>query len=191
MNAPAVPKARLKVPEFLAWADRQPDAMHYELVDGKVVAMAGDTVRHNLVKGAVYRSLQDAVRAAALSCNVFIDGVGITINENTLRIPDASVQCGVDPDFDAMIIEAPLIVVEVVSPSSERDDSGAKLVDYFSVPSIHHYLIVYPEMAVVVQHRRNEGGIDTRIAHAGDITLDPPGMTVSVAGLLGPASVGS
>ena len=54
-----------------------------------------------------------------------------------------------------MILEAPLIVVEVVSPSSERDDSDAKLVDYFSVASIQHYLIVFSEKRVVVHHQRN------------------------------------
>ena len=85
----------------------------------------------------------------------------------------------------ALIIESPLIVVEVVSPSSERDDTGAKLVDYFSVAGIRHYLIIVPEKRVVVHHQRNEEGIATRIAHDGDIALNPPGLTVAVATLLG------
>ena len=42
-----------------------------------------------------------------------------------------SVQCNVSTDLDSMILEAPLIVVEVTSPSSERDDTGDKLVEYF------------------------------------------------------------
>jgi Uma2 family endonuclease len=80
-----------------------------------------------------------------------------------------------------------VIVVEVVSPSSERDDTEAKLVDYFEVASIRHYLIVFSEKRVVVHHhRRNEGEIATRIAHDGDIVLNPPGLMVAVAALLGP-----
>jgi Uma2 family endonuclease len=191
MNAPVVPKARMKVDEFLAWSERQPDD-RYELVDGQIVAMTRDTVRHNRAKFAAARALEDAVRAAGLPCVVFIDGVGVAINDKTLRIPDVSVQCGAEPDPDSLVIESPLIVVEVVSPSSERDDTGTKLLDYFSVASIRHYLIIFSEKRVVVHHQRNEGGsVDTRISRDGEIALTPPGMAVPVAALLGPTTAGT
>jgi Uma2 family endonuclease len=186
MNAPVLPKARMKVDEFLAWSERQPDD-RYELVDGEIVAMTRDTVRHNRTKFAAAQTLEGAVRMAGLPCLVLIDGVGVAINDKTLRIPDVLVQCEAEPDPDALIVESPVIVVEVVSPSSERDDTEAKLVDYFEVASIRHYLIVFSEKRVVVHHhRRNEGEIATRIAHDGDIVLNPPGLVVAVAALLGP-----
>jgi Uma2 family endonuclease len=184
MNVPGLPK--MNVSEFLAWSERQPDN-RYELVDGKVVAMTRDTVRHNLTKFAAARVLDEAVRAAAAPCVVFIDGVGVKINDKALRIPDVVVQCGVEPDPDALTVETPVIVVEVVSPSSEHDDIEAKLLEYFSVASIQHYLIVLSEKRAVVHHQRNEHGtIDTRIAHSGDIALNPPGISVPVIALLGP-----
>jgi len=189
MNVSVIPKVRMNVDEFLAWSERQPDD-RYELVDGEIVAMTRDTVRHNRAKAAAWRALEDAVRAAGLPCVVFIDGVGVAIDDNTLRIPDVLVQCGTEPDPNAMIVESPLIVVEVVSPSSERDDTDAKLVEYFSVASIRHYLIIFPEKRVVVHHQRNDGDIATRIAHDGDIALVPPGITVPVAALLGLPSAG-
>jgi Uma2 family endonuclease len=185
MNAPVLPKARMNVDEFLAWSKRQPDD-RYELVDGEITAMTRDTVRHNRTKFAVAQTLEGAVRAAGLPCLVLIDGVGVAINDKTLRIPDVLVQCGAEPDPDALIVESPLIVVEVVSPSSERDDIGAKLIDYFAVASTRHYLIIFSEQRVVVHHQRNEDGIATRIVHDGDISLNPPGLTVAVAALLGP-----
>jgi Uma2 family endonuclease len=181
-----LPKPPVKVPEFLAWAGAQADG-RYELVDGVVVAMAPDNVRHNLVKLAVARALGDAIRAGGLPCFVFTDGVGVIIDDSLMRVPDASVQCGLTPKLDAATIEAPLIVVEVVSPSSVRRDGHEKLIEYFSVPSIHHYLIVFAEKRVVVHHQRNAAAIATRILHDGDILLDPPGMTVAVASLLGPS----
>jgi Uma2 family endonuclease len=180
-----LPKVRMKVDEFLLWSARQPDD-RYELVDGEIVAMTRDTVRHNRTKAAVWRTLDDAVRMAGLPCLVFVDGVGVAVNDRTLRIPDVLVQCGGEPDPNAMIVESPVIVVEVVSPSSERDDTDAKLVDYFSVAGIRHYLIIFSEKRVVVHHQRNEDEIATRIAHDGDIALNPPGMKVAVAALLGP-----
>jgi Uma2 family endonuclease len=139
----------MKVPEYLAWAEAQPQG-RYELVNGEVVAMSPEQVRHNLVKLAVARALGDAVKRANLPCTVFTDGVGIIINENTVREPDASVQCGGKVNLDSMTIDAPLIVVEVASPSSERLDTHGKLVEYFSVQSIRHYLVVLPEQGVVV-----------------------------------------
>jgi len=188
MNTHALPKQRMTVPEFLTWSDKQPETERYELVDGEIVAMTRDTVRHNRAKTAAFIALRDAIGAAGVPCEVFIDGVGVRINDATLRIPDVVVHCGAEPDPRAMIVGSPLIVVEVVSPSSERDDTNSKIVDYLSVASIHHYLIIFSQKRVVVHHRRNErGNFETHIAHGGDIMLQPPGMAVAVNALLGPS----
>jgi Uma2 family endonuclease len=190
MSTSLAPTRQMTVAEFLAWTKAQPDD-RYELVGGEVVAMTRDTVRHNRSKAAAWRALDDAVRVAGLNCVVLVDGVGVGISENTLRIPDAVVHCGAEPDPDAMVIETPLIVVEVVSRSSEHDDIDVKLVDYFSVSSIHHYLIIFSEKRVVVHHQRNNRGtLDTRIVSEGQIELSPPGMSVAFAALLGLPSSG-
>jgi Uma2 family endonuclease len=188
MNAPTLPKRRMKVPEFFAWAEAQPRG-RFELVDGVVIAMLPERARHNLAKLAVARALEDAVSAAKLSCIVFTDGMSVVINEYMTREPDASVQCGADIDLNSTTLAAPLIVVEIVSPSSERDDSGVKVVEYFSVASIEHYLIIYPEKRVVVHHRRDgPGTLATKLARPGEtIVLNPPGFSVPAAALLGPA----
>src|SRR5262249_34332032 len=78
------------------------------------------------------------------------------------------------------------IVVEITSPSSERDDTGDKLVEYFSVPTVQHYLIVNPIKKVVVHHARGRGvgDVATHIASSGEIDLTPPGITLPIAELL-------
>ena len=174
----------MTVQEFLAWAAAQPRG-RYELVRGEIVAMAPERALHNLVKLAVVRALGDAVARAGLPCTVFTDGMTVVIDNEHSREPDAAVQCNVSTDLDSMILEQPLIVVEVTSPSSERDDTGDKLVEYFSVPSIRHYLIVNPAKRVVVHHARNEvGEISTHILSDGQLDLRPPGMTVPVCEFL-------
>ena len=174
----------MTVPEFLAWAAAQPRG-RYELVRGGVVATAPERALHNLVKAAVFRALSDAVARAGLPCTVFTDGMTVVIDNEHSREPDAAVQWNVSTDLDSMILEKPLIVVEVTSPSSERDDTSDKLVEYFSVPSVRHYLIVNPTKEVVVHHARDEAGeIATRIMSAGQLDLSPPGMTVPVRELL-------
>ncbi|NJL08515.1 MAG: Uma2 family endonuclease [Methylacidiphilales bacterium] len=187
MTAPVLPTPRMTVADYLDWTEIQP-AGHYELVEGRVVAMSPERVRHNLVKGSVYRALGDAVRAAGLPCTVFTDGIGIAINDTTVREPDASVECGSTADLDAKLIEAPVIVVEVASKSSQRDDLQVLLVEYFSVASIRHYLVVLPEQGVVVHYHKAGEAIATTIAHDGEVVLDPPGLKVAVAALLGPAA---
>jgi len=191
MSGNAVSKARMTAPEFLAWSRSQIESRH-ELVDGEIVAMAPERLRHNLIKAAVYRALDDAIRNAKLPCIAFTDGVGVVIDKWTTRIPDASVQCGVAADLDAMTIEAPVILVEVASPSSERNDLGAKLIEYFSVMSVRHCIIIVPEKNAVVHHHRRDGeDIITHILRDGEMTLEPPGITLCVAELLGPANSGT
>src|SRR5262249_25059872 len=131
MNAPVFPKTQMKVDEFLAWRDAQSHG-RYELVDGETVAMSPERARHNLVKLSVALALRDAVRVAKLPCTVFTDGMTVVIDDQNTREPDAIVQCGVEVDLDSTIAAAPMIVVEVASPSSGRVDTEAKLVDYFS-----------------------------------------------------------
>jgi Uma2 family endonuclease len=174
----------MTVAEFLAWASAQPRG-RYELVRGEVVAMAPERALHNLVKAAVFVALKGAVERAGLLCTVFTDGMTVVIDDEHAREPDAAVQCDVATDLDSMVLEAPVIVVEITSLSSERDDTGEKLVEYFSVPSIRHYLIVNPAKKVVIHHARSPAGdVATRFASSGEIDLTPPGIAVPVQALL-------
>lgn len=150
-------KPSMTVPEFVAWAAKQP-AGRYELVDGEVVPMPSEGGRHNFAKGRIFRLLEDAVQAAGLSCAVFTDGMTVQIEPHRGREPDALVTTGPVADLDALIAVDPMIVAEVISRNSERDDTGTKLLEYFTVPSIKHYLIVRTLERAVVHHYRNPGG---------------------------------
>jgi len=184
VKAVALPEASMDVAQFNDWAVAQPRG-RYELVQGEVIAMAPGRARHNLVKAAVFTALDAAVREAGAPCTVFTDGMTVVIDERTAREPDAAIQCHERLDLNTMILDEPMVVVEVTSPSSDRDDSGAKLVEYFSVPSIRHYLIVRPDKDAVVHHHRDErGDITTAIRREGAIAIVPPGIEVSVAALL-------
>ena len=193
MSAPVAKPVRMTVEEYLDWSKTLPDTENYELYDGVPVAMAGDSLRHNLTKGALFRALQDAVAAAGLPCAVFTDGVNVKINTYNARIPDCSVQCGPLGDLDSMLVK-PVILAEVTSPSSAKDDSGAKLMDYFTVASIRHYLIVRPDQGVIVHHHRiADADIRTALVRDGVLTLDPPGLSFDVATVLAavPSAPGS
>jgi Uma2 family endonuclease len=193
MNVSLVPDAqtRMNLEEFLAWFERQPDKDRYELVNGEVVPMSPERYRHSLAKTNAVVALHAAVKAAGVPCRVLADGPLVVINSRTARKPDAVVRyrsrSGVNQDPQASVLAGPLIVLEVVSPPRDQVDLLDKLIEYNSVPSIQHYLIVRPEKRAVVHHKRNDQGEwFFSVRHDGDIVLDPPGIKVAVADLIGP-----
>jgi Uma2 family endonuclease len=166
--------------EFIAWALEQPTG-RYELNNGIVVAMAPERVNHARAKSQAWLALRAAVAARGLGCEALPDGMTVRIDDRTVYEPDALVRCGPPLPGDAIEAADPIIVVEVVSPSSRGVDRGVKLASYFSLPSVRHYLIVDTEQRVVIHHRRDEEGqIGARILHEGSLDLDPPGLAIEV-----------
>ena len=180
----ALPQTRLTVNDFLAWSESQPG--RYELVDGVVVAQAAERASHAEMKLAVCVALRDAIAKRGAPCHVLPDGMAVRVNKSTVYEPDALVYCGPKLPPDALLLENPMILVEVASPSTWRNDVTHKLSGYFSLASVVHYLIVYPDELLVIHHRRIEDGkILTSILREGAVTLDPPGLEFALAELYG------
>jgi Uma2 family endonuclease len=168
--------------EFLRWAEGREG--RWELHDGAPVMMSPERLAHIRTKGRAFSALEDAIRRARLPCEVFSDGVSVSIDANAIFEPDASVVCGLRRSDDTIVIDDPIIVVEVLSPSTAAVDHGRKLGGYFSLPSVHHYLILDPERRVVIHHKRGQGEtIETRVLTSGVTRLDPPGFEVAVEAL--------
>ena len=166
--------------EFIAWALEQP-AGRFELDSGVVVAMAPERVSHGRAKSQAWLALRLAIAARGLGCEAFPDSATVRIDDRTVYEPDALVRCGPALPGNAIEVNDPVIVVEVVSPSSRGIDKGAKLASYFSLPSVRHYLIVDTDKRVVIHHHLvEEGRIESRFLREGPLTLDPPGLTIEV-----------
>ena len=178
MHARRIP-LRMTRSEFRRWAEQQPKG-RFERVAGEVVAMTPERIAHVELKNNLWRALDDAVRAAGLDCRALGDGATVEVDEDTDYEPDAVVNCGERPDPEGFVAPKPVIVVEVLSPSTRSTDAGAKLADYFRVPSVQHYLMVDTRRREIVHHRRAGDRIETRIVNAGRIALDPPGIAITV-----------
>ena len=174
----------LTVPEYLARVDTQAEGQRTELINGRVVAMSPERADHNRTKARVYSTLAAAVRSAGLACEVFTDGMTVPIDLHTAYEPDAVIHCGEPIPPNQMTVPAPIVVVEVLSPSTAHTDTSAKLVGYFKVPSVHHYLVVDPDARTVVHHARSpDGAIEARTFATGRLSLDTPAMEFEVADL--------
>jgi Uma2 family endonuclease len=177
------PKSNLTVEQFL---EAYKGLRGYELVEGEVLKMAAETNRHGMLKGNVYFAMRQAIKGAGLDCHAMPDGVSIKINSKTAREPDVSVQCGKALDGDSMVMESPVIVVEIVSPTSASRDENEKLAEYFSVPSIMHYLIVWPKQGYCFHHKRiDDNKVLTTIVRSGSIEFTPPGIAITFDDIFG------
>ena len=152
----------------------------YERVNGHIIAMSPERIGHVRAKNRVVRALERAIRDSGVPCEAMADGVTVEAGDSDYE-PDALVNCGPPPNDDAISATNPVVIIEVLSPATASTDTGGKLVDYFQLPSVAHYLIVHPTKRAVIHHRREEsGGIATRILASGVILLDPPGISVMV-----------
>lgn len=176
-------QASFTADEFIAWAMEQPTG-RFELANGKIVAMAPERVGHARAKLAAVLALRASIERAGLGCEAMIDGVAVRIDDRTVYEPDALVRCGAPTPGDDVHVSDPIILVEVLSPSSRGIDTGLKLAGYFRLPSVRHYLVVSTETRTVLHHRRDEAGtIEVRILGEGRLMLDPPGLAIDIGDL--------
>jgi Uma2 family endonuclease len=166
--------------EYLAL--EQTSAEKHEFVDGLVVAMAGGTLEHARLQarliGELTRLLGDR------PCVVYsADGRVRVQATNRSTYPDLTVVCG-DTETasdDANAITNPILIVEVLSESTERDDRGAKFAHYRRLPSLQEYVLVSQDAPRVEVFRRAEQMWTFREAVEGEeIELGSLGVTLSV-----------
>jgi Uma2 family endonuclease len=151
MASPA-PK-RLTLAEFLEWdggTDRR-----YELLDGMPVMMAPSLEAHGELAAALAMQIGSRVRPP---CRVISEaGVLIPDRADTFYIADLAVTCAPREPGRRMVVE-PVLVVEVLSPSTDQVDRWRKVADYRTLPSVQEILVVFSdERRVEVQRRTSEG----------------------------------
>jgi Uma2 family endonuclease len=173
------PVARMSREEYRAWAEQQP-AGRFERVNGVIVAMAPERAGHNRRKALVWQVLRQAVQVARLPCDVYTDGMTVEVGDSDYE-PDAVVHCGDRLQDDAVVVPEPIIIVEVLSASTSAADRAWKLQEYFRLPSLRHYLIVWADNQQIAHHRRgDDGAIETHAVIGGEMRLEPPGITIRV-----------
>ena len=180
MSSPA--QSEMDVDVFLAWAAGREG--RWELRDGQPVHDgAGARASCPYQSTRRKRRLKAAIRmrrATMPHVSRWDDGEDHQPARLSSRTPSSSARR--PADLNTMEIPNPIIVVEVLSPSTAADDHGVKLDGYFSLPSVAHYLILDADRRVMIWHRRGgAGAIETRVVRDGVIRLDPPGFEAEAA----------
>ena len=167
--------------EFFDWAETQ-DA-RYEFDGVQPVAMTGGTVGHSRVIRNVNFQLTNRLRGKA--CEPLGPDAGVATVGDTVRYPDAVVSCTESGNQDRLVPN-PVVVLEVVSPSSVRTDRVTKLREYGAVPTIRRYVIIEPDAVAVTVLSRDHAEEEFRAAGlAEDDTLALPeiGIEIPVAAI--------
>jgi Uma2 family endonuclease len=154
-----------------------------ELIDGVIIAMAGGSSEHNAIAGRFAGLFAAHVPRG---CLYYTPDQRFWIASTARgRYSDGSVICGkpARPVHDAQANSNPLLVVEVLSPSSEGDDEGDKRHDFQSLASLQAYVIAAQDERLVKVYRRDERGPwrhEPDVYRAGD-SLELPGLSRSIA----------
>lgn len=142
--------------DFLASVDGSEERS--EFVDGRVVALGAASFAHNLIVTNLVGSLFATLRGS--SCRVVSQGMLVkSAQAENAFLPDAAVFCG-GADLEPRALELllnPVVLVEVLSPSTADYDHGKKWENYRRIPSLREYLLVSQDQARVEWYRRQDG----------------------------------
>lgn len=162
--------------DYLAYEAQSP--IRHEYIAGEIFAMTGASIRHNVIAGNLFAELRSHLKGTP--CRALIEGVKLRLRkEQSYFYPDVMVTCEdrlQELDSQQQIVEAPLVVIEILSPTTEATDRREKLRAYRTLPSLKEYLLVSQEQAQVEIYRRR-GDIGW------DIITYEPGDTIEIASL--------
>ncbi|MGQ0595435.1 MAG: Uma2 family endonuclease [Gammaproteobacteria bacterium] len=168
--------------EYLEGEKRSP--LKHEYVAGRVYAMAGGSVAHNRI--AVNCAFLLLTKLRGGPCWVFVADLKIRIGSaEVFYYPDVVVSCHPeDLKPDAYLISHPTLVIEVLSPSTERVDQEEKLLHYRKLDSLHEYVLVSQDAMRVQIYRRAGGNWGTETLGRGErLRLDSVELDLSIEAL--------
>jgi Uma2 family endonuclease len=165
------------VAEFEVWHARQLE--RWEFIRGEPRMMAPASIKHSIIKRNVLRALDRGLEASG--CETLVDGPQILTDEIS-AIPDVVVTCA-PLDLTTPVIALPVIIVEVMSPSSEQNDTGLRWLAYRNIPSLRHYLVLSQTERLVHVHSRAGDVWRERFVSAGTVELDEPPVRLELGAL--------
>jgi Uma2 family endonuclease len=151
------PKPRYSPEEYLA-IERESE-FKSEYIDGYIVAMVGASEPHNLIVTNSVRELSSQLKSR--DCRVYSNDMRVDLRGRKLfAYPDVVVVCG-DPQFadeSQDNLRNPVVIIEVLSQSTESYDRGLKFIKYRRIESLKEYLLIAQDGAMVEHYVRQANG---------------------------------
>jgi Uma2 family endonuclease len=150
------PQSLLTALDYLAW-ERQQETRH-EFLNGQIFSMTGASRAHKVLCGNMFATLHSQLRGKP--CEVYANDMRVKVSETGMyTYPDIVVACG-EPRFEDQAVDTllnPVLIIEVLSDSTERYDRGAKFTHYRSIASLQEYLLVSQTECRIEHYLRQPG----------------------------------
>ena len=157
MTSQTQPQAPISIEDYLD--GEQATEVKHEYLAGQIVAMGEASDRHGLIAGALHAALLPAARRKA--CQLFIADMKVRVDhdgESYFYYPDLLLSCQPDDRESAYYRRHPCLLVEVLSPSTERIDSREKLLAYRLLSSLREYLLLRQDRVQADLYQRGDEG---------------------------------
>ncbi len=129
-----------------------------QFYDGEIFAMAGASRKHNIAAGNIYANLHFQLRNRP--CEIYQNDMRVKVSENFYTYLDIVIVCG-EPQIEREHGENllnPIVLIEVLSPSTEKFDRGEKARLYRLMPSLKEYVLVSQDKSYIEHFVRQENG---------------------------------
>ena len=168
----------MSLDEFLAWEERQELRWEY---DGLApMAMTGGTAEHSIIERNLIFSLTGRLRGHP--CQPYTSNLKIAV-AGSIRYPDAFVVCTPLPR-GTLVVTEPVVVFEVLSPSTASTDIGAKNEEYRDTPSIQRYVMLAQDrQQATVFARVGDDWVGHIVSGDGVLQMPEIGITVPLTEL--------
>jgi Uma2 family endonuclease len=156
---PSQSRRRYTLAEYLEFEEASPEK--HEFHNGEILAMSGASLEHALITANLLRVMGNALLSKP--CRIFSSDLKIAVGPNaTIVYPDGSVICGT-PEFHPAdpkrrLVTNPRVIVEVLSPTTEAYDRGAKFSLYRTLPSLEEYILVSQDKPMIETFVRQADG---------------------------------
>ena len=146
-----MPVTKMTLGEYMAWEEVQPEKNEFHR--GEVFAMVGARRGHARVLLNLGSEL--SARLKGTPCQVFVDSMKVQIGDDTVLYPDVFVTCERDYSANDLVCKEPVLVIEVLSPSTRTYDANKKFTLYRRLASLREYVLIDPETRDVNVYRRS------------------------------------
>ena len=153
------------------------DEGRHELIEGVIYAMAPIRANHSLITSNLNTRL--GVHLQGTPCRIYNDPMAVRIDDFSVYAPDVMVDCS-KIDGESLYKEEPLLIVEVLSPSTRRHDKATKLRKYLTIPSLKEYALIEQDFVDVEILRRDNGWQPEHYFLGDDVTFTSIELTLSV-----------
>jgi len=137
--------------DYLIWEHDQPE--RHEYLAGEVFAMVGVRDRHNVIAGNLYVPLRAHLKGSP--CKTYLSDIKLEVSAaDSVFYPDLFVTC--EAPSDPLVKRDAVLIVEILSPSTEAYDRGRKFGMYRLLPGLKEYLLIGTDEALVEVYRRTD-----------------------------------